>query len=146
MIPRVIQSKFLIVFVSAFLCLNLSGSFCLAYCQVKTIETEREHCPLAKTNDDHCSRAKSGTQINAPSFENSIGESAVDCCLPALNFFVGKLEKNQFPVHTAIAKSEDFSFAQHESFEKIEYASNFSYQKPLLDHRAARLKNCVFRI
>ena len=146
MIRRITQSKFLIVFISAFLCLNLSGSLCLAYCQIKDAKTEAEHCPLAKLDKENCPKTKSGNQSDSTLPENSIGGSEVECCIPAINVFVAHLEKNQFPVQTAVAESSDFSFAKPAAFEKIQYSSNFSYRKPLFDYRTARLKNCVFRI
>ena len=146
MIRRIVQSRFLIVFISAFLCLNLSGSFCLAYCQIKVAKAETEHCPLAKLDKEHCPKTKSGVQSDSTPPETSIGGSAIDCCLPAINDFVAKLEKNLFPVQTAVAPINNFSLAKPAGFEKVRYTSEFSYQKPLFDYRTARLKNCVFRI
>lgn len=144
MIRGIIQSRFLIVFISAFLCLNLSGSFCLAYCQIKDVKAEAEYCPLAKLDKENCPKSRNRSDLISP--ENSIGGDAVDCCLPAINFFAAKLEKNQFPVQTAVAETNDFSPVKPAAFEKIRYSSDFSYQTPLFDYRTARLKNCVFRI
>ncbi len=146
MIRGAIQSRFLIVFISAFLCLNLSGSFCLAYCQIKDVKAEAGHCPLAKLDKENCPKTKSEVRSDSTPPENSISGSAIDCCLPAINFFVATLEKNQFSTQTAIAATNDFSPSKPAVFEKIRYSSDFSYQTPLFDYRMARLKNCVFRI
>lgn len=146
MIRGITQSKLLIVFISAFLCLNLSGSFCLAYCQIKDVKAEAEHCPLAKLDKENCPKTKGGVRSDSTLQENSIGGSAIDCCLPAINVFVGTLEKNQFPAQTTVAVINKFSLAKPAAFEKVQYTPEFSYQKPLFDYRTARLKNCVFRI
>lgn len=146
MIRRIIQSRILIIFISAFLCLNLSGSFCLAYCQIKVAKSETEHCPLAKLDKENCPKTKSVNSSDLTSFENSISGNEIDCCLPAINFFVATLEKNQFPTQTTVAAINDFSLAKPVAFEKVQYTPKFSYQKPLFDYRTARLKNCVFRI
>ena len=146
MIRGTIQSRFLIVFISAFLCLNLSGSFCLAYCQIKVAKAEAEHCPLAKLDKENCPKTKSEVQTDSTPPENSIGGSAIDCCLPAINVFAGTLEKNQFSTQTAATQSNKLSFVKPAAFENFQYTPEFSYQKPLFDYRTARLKNCVFRI
>lgn len=146
MLKHIIQSKLLIVFISAFLCLNLSGSLCLVYCEIKESKADAEHCPLAKRDKENCPKTKSENQNDSASPKNSIGAGAVDCCLPAINVFAAHLEKNQFPVQTAKAKNSDFSFVKLAAFEKIQNSSRFSYRKPLFDYRTARLKNCVFRI
>ncbi len=145
MIRRIIQSKFLVVFISSFLCLNLSGSLCLVYCQVKDVKAEAEHCPLMKLDKENCPSTKSENKNDSTTLKNSIGENAVDCCIPAINVFAGTLEKNQTSHHTAAAK-EVSAFAKPAVFEKVRYSSNFTYQKPLFDYQTARLKNCVFRI
>lgn len=144
MIRRIGQSKFLAVFISAFLCLNLSGSFCLAYCQVKSAETKEEHCPLAKLDAENCPMSKSTGK--AASHSNAVKRNALDCCSPSINAFIAPLEKHQISFQTNAVIEKTISFTQPTAFGKTNYQSAFSYQKPLYDYRKAHLKNCVFRI
>lgn len=145
MFRRIVQSKILAVFISAFLCLNLSGSLCLAYCHFK--KAEAEHCPLAKLDAESCPMTK-GLQKNVSDQAAKFSKGqAIDCCTPAINYFIAPLEKHQFSFQIAdVPKEKTFSFTPTAAFEKIDFQPDFSYRKPLYDYRKARLKNCVFLI
>lgn len=142
MLLRITRSKFLLFFVSAFLCLNLSGASCLAYCQITETKAEVEHCPLAKF-DKNCPNGKSE---NANDSYNVTNGTAADCCSLAINFFVAKLEKNEFSVQLAAAVDSTVSRQKRISVEIIKPSPEFFYRPPSLDFQNARLKNCVFRI
>jgi hypothetical protein len=145
MFRRIVQSKFLAIFISAFLCLNLSGSLCLAYCQVKTAETE--HCPLAKPDAESCPMSKGLQKTDSTPLTKIAKGHTLDCCTPAINYFAAPLEKHQFSFQIADVPAEKtFSFSPTAAFEQINFQSDFSYRKPLYDYRKARLKNCVFLI
>ena len=144
MFQRIVQKKFLIVFISAFLCLNLSGSFCLAYCQIKDLNTKTEHCPLAKLDAENCPMSKTAGLPDA-GFKVAKGISP-DCCNLAINVFAATLEKHHISFQKAETARKEISFFQPIYFERAEYSSDFSYKKPLYDRRAERLKNRVFRI
>ncbi len=144
MFRRITKSKFFAIFISAFLCLNLSGSFCIAYCQVEMAKTE--HCPLTKPDAESCPMTKGGQKTSSGSLAKIAKGHALDCCAPAINYFAAPLEHYQFSFQTADTPKNGTSFSLNAAFEKISYTPDFSYQKPLYDYRKARLKICVFRI
>lgn len=145
MFSRIGRSKFLAVFISAFLCLNLSGSLCLAYCQIE--KAEIEHCPLSKLKAENCPLTK-GKQAKELSKElsDAVRGHEIDCCTPAINYFAAPLEKHRFSFQIANLPVQKTGFLPANAFEKPSLQIDFSYQKPLYDHRHSRLKNCVFRI
>lgn len=144
MFRRISKSKFLAIFISAFLCLNLSGSLCLAYCQVNTAETE--HCPLAKLDADNCPMTKVLEQTGSNSLSDIAKGHTLDCCTPAINYFAAPLEKHKLSFQIADVPEKETSFSPTAAFEQINFQPDFSYRKPLYDYRKARLKNCVFLI
>ena len=145
MFQRIVQKKFLIIFISAFLCLNLSGSFCLAYCQIKDLNAKTEHCPLAKLDAENCPKTRIAPDLPDTDFKFAKG-SLTYCCNLAINVFAATVEKHHISFQKAELSQKTFSFFQPTFFEKTTFSSDFSYKKPLHDSRIARLKNCVFRI
>lgn len=141
---RVIQSKLLIVFFAAFLCVNLSGSLSLVYCQVKADDARDEHCPFVKIDKENCPKTTSDIKRDVHLIKHANGGEKIDCCFPAISFFAAPLEKNQ----TAFQRTAniDFSIFRPVLLEKFQYPSSYSYRSPLFGHQKSRLKNCVFRI
>ena len=144
MFRRIFQTKFTAFIISAFLCLNLSGAFCAAFCQAKSVKTEKHHCPMAKTDAESCPMSKGVSQKDSHS--NAVKAQSLECCIPAINVFTAKLEKHQTTFQTALKAENKIDFSKAFVFEKSNYSPNFSYRKPLYDHRKARLRNCVFLI
>ncbi len=144
MFRRIFHTKFTAFIISAFLCLNLSGAFCVAFCQAKTVSAERHRCPLAKSDSEHCPMPKSADkpELQAKVFKGNL----IACCNLAINVFVAKLEKHQVSFQTGIKTARLIEFSKSFTFEKIIYLPDVSYRKPFYDYRIARLKNCVFRI
>lgn len=144
MFRRIFQTKFTAFIISAFLCLNLSGAFCVAFCQAKSVKAEKHHCPLAKTDAETCPMSKGEGKTNSRSkFANGISS---ECCNLAINVFAAKLEKHQTIFQTALKAENKIGFSKSFTFENFNYSTDFRYRKPLYDHRKARLKNCVFLI
>lgn len=148
MFRGITKSKFLIVFISAFLCLNLSGSLCLAYCQAKTSAAETEHCPIAKAKRINCPNS-TGEDVSGTVSAHHFSGDEIDCCIPPINFFAAPLEKNQTTFQTTEAAK---NFAANASFsvsaiadKRRSYPARF-HLKPPLDRRVERVKNGVFRI
>ncbi len=138
------QTKFTAFIISAFLCLNLSGAFCAAFCQAKSVREEKHHCPLRKMDAESCPMSKGESKKSSRS-KLAKGISP-ECCNLAINVFAAKLEKHQTAFQTVLKSENKIEFSKSFGFEKINYSPDFNYRKPLYDYRKARLKNCVFLI
>lgn len=137
------QTKFLSLFVVAFLCLNAGGILCLTYC-TQAVQAKAGHCPLKKQGAPHCPHSEKKTS----STENYSFEAvSVRCCLLPVSIFAAPLENNAgVTVDTAVAVN----------IEKIEFTPvflvrsrqipKFYYRPPPNDVRFERVRNQVFRI
>ena len=126
---------------SALLVITLSGAYCLFCCQETSAKTTAESCPLHKTN--HCNFAKN----NSPeASEIAASVNLFECCGLKFNFFVAKLEKNNFSEQSLAIPNNVFSFLQSVNFESKEVLTYSVYRAPIFDSRFSRVRNCVFRI
>ena len=139
-----LRSKFLSVFVLAFLCLNVGAGACLAYCGgwFSAVSGEDEHCPLAKLSPENCPMNKSRSETD--SF--SKGVPVMDCCALPLNFVFAPLEKNNFVFHAPFAKRIIAGAPKFEIQRQFGLNTEFSYHSPPLDSRIERIKYGVFLI
>jgi hypothetical protein len=126
---------------SALLVITLSGAYCLFCCQETSAKTVAESCPLHKTN--HCNFAKNKSPEAS---ETAASINLFECCGLKFNFFVGKLEKNEFSQQSPAIANNFFNFLQSVNFENKAKFTDFVYRAPLYDSRFSRVKNCVFRI
>ncbi len=144
MIRNFTKTKFLTVLLTAFLCLNLSGSLCLVHCQWMDMSEDTEHCPIAKLDKENCPNSSESSEEKSKLKTKS--QNISNCCDLAINPAVAKLEKQQqITQQVAESRKATYNF-QPIWFEKTIHQTKFSYQKPLKDKRIIRLKICVFLI
>ncbi len=131
---------------AALLMITMSGAYYLFCCQeMKAAVAKAEHCPLSKAvQTEHCNFSKNKTSETAPQTVTSI--NLFECCNLKFNFFVAKLEKNEFPQQTPVLAKSLSGFLQSVKLENNTEYTDFSYRAPILDSRDRRVRNCVFRI
>src|SRR3982751_5126924 len=90
--PSALKIKLVTFFILAFLCLNVGGAVCLAYCQSGVaMQAAKDHCPLHKADAD-C-HSKKDAQKSSDQF--AVEANSVTCCTLAINVFIAPLEKRQ---------------------------------------------------
>jgi len=131
---------------AALLVITLSGAYYLFCCQeMRAAVAKAEHCPLSKTvQTEHCNFSKNKTSETPPQTATSL--NVFECCNLKFNFFVAKLEKNEFPQQSPVLVNNFFNFLQSVKFETNARVTDFSYRAPVFDSRDQRVRNCVFRI
>ncbi|HVE56950.1 MAG TPA: hypothetical protein VNB22_08975 [Pyrinomonadaceae bacterium] len=132
---------------AALLVLTLSGAYYLLCCQeMKAATAQAEHCPLSKSvRTEHCNFSKNKTSETPSQTAASI--NLFECCNLKFNFFVAKLEKNEFPQQTPSALANNFfNFLQSVKLENNAGFTGFSYRVPVFGSRDLHVRNCVFRI
>jgi len=102
-----------------------------------------DHCPLAKKPADCPHHAGKEAPVNGPAVESN----AVSCCTIAINIFAVPLERKQTVQHLVQATPLEttqtiISFVSSNFRSPARTVS----RRPALDHRAERVKHCVFRI
>jgi hypothetical protein len=129
---------------AALLVITLSGVYCLFCCpEVRAaVGPETEHCPFSKpAQTEHCNPSKNNALETAASIR------LFECCGLPFNFFVAKLEKNEFPQQQTPALAKNFfNFSGPVKPASSARATAFSYRAPVLETRDLHLRNCVFRI
>lgn len=133
--------------IAALLVITLSGAYYLLCCQeMQAAAAKADHCPLSKAvQTEHCNFSKNKSSEAPPQTAASI--NLFECCSLKFNFFVAKLEKNEFPQQTPSALANNFfNFLQSVKLENNAGLTGFSYRAPVFDSRRLRVKNCVFRI
>ncbi len=137
-----LQSKNLTAkILSALLVMTLSGAYCLFCCQETSAKMSAESCPLAKTN--HCNFDKNQSPEAS---QTAASINLFECCGLKFNFFVAKLEKNNFSIQVSTATAGNFNFGQSFKFENSQKSTNFTDYAPIFESRDLCIKNCVFRI
>jgi hypothetical protein len=143
MATRRYKTKFLAVFLIAFVCLNAGGAVCVAFCRsFETAVVEKDHCPLSK-KEDHCKKKPKENQGQAV----SLTENAMDCCPLTVSFFAAPVETRQMNVEgpAAVPAPERF-FGFQSRIIAIDPQTIDSYRGPPKDRRPDRIKNCILRI
>jgi len=133
--------------IAALLVITLSGVYYLLCCQeMNAAAAKAEHCPLSKAvQTEHCNFSKNQTS-EAP-LQTAASINLFECCSLKFNFFVAKLEKNEFPRQAPPALADNFlNFLQAGKLENNAKFTGFSYRAPIFDSRDRRVRNCVFRI
>ena len=146
MVRKYLQPKILLKnTAAALLVLTLSGAFYLLCCQeMKAAAAKVEHCPLSKAvQTEHCNFSKNKTSETS---QTATSINLFECCNLKFNFFVAKLEKNEFPQQTPALANNFFNFLQSVKLENNTRVTDFSYRAPVFDSRDQRVRNCVFRI
>jgi hypothetical protein len=131
---------------AALLVITLSGALYLLCCQeMKAAAAKAEHCPLSKAvQTEHCNFSKNKTSENS---QTAVSINLFECCNLKFNFFVAKLEKNEFPQQAPTALANNFfNFLQSVKLENAAKLTDFSYRARVFDNRRERIRNCVFRI
>src|SRR5437868_14884508 len=145
MFRPVLQPKILLKnTLAALLVITLSGAYCLFCCQDTNAANKTEHCPLSKISKaDHCnfSKQKAAETSNAAASINLF-----ECCGLKFNFFVAKLEKNQFPQQTPVLANNFSNFLESVKLENKTGFTDFFYRAPAFENGARHIRNCVFRI
>ena len=143
MLRNRIITRFVALFVVAFICLNAGGAVCVAYCQSFDISAKTDHCPLQELSE-HCNKPR-----NKASDSNAIANTTrePDCCPFTISFIAAPVEKSSFPLQTIGALSPQeptpsifFVASQKRSIE------HSAYRGPPMDRRVDRLKHCINRI
>lgn len=147
MFRKYLQPKILLKnTLAAFLMITVSGVYCLFCCtDASAAASEAEHCPLSKTvTSEHCDFSKKNAA------ETSTAEAkanAFECCGLKFNFYVAKLDKNEFSQKTPSALARNFSsFPQSASRENKTGLTAFFYRAPVYEKGSLHVKNRVFRI
>jgi hypothetical protein len=133
---------------AALLVITLSGAYYLLCCQeMKAAVAKAEHCPLSKAvKSEHCNFSKNKSSETATP-QTATGINLFECCSLKFNFFVAKLEKNEFPQQTPTALAGNFfNFLQTVKLENNAGFTVSPYRPPVFDNRPERVRNCVFRI
>lgn len=138
------KTRFLSLFVFAFLCLNAGGVFCLAYCGQAVKARAANHCPLKKKGSDHCHGSKKTTQTTDT---DSLEASSVKCCLLPISLFATPLEAKYGVAIDAVtvANIETPDFAPI-LLVRSRQLPKFYYRPPPNDRGTDRVRNQVFRI
>ena len=141
--PSRAHTRFLSLFVVAFLCLNPGAVLCLAYCNSHTTPVGSTHCPLKKAGADCPHSGKSNTATDRSSFDS---DSVKGCVMP-VNIIAAPLESKVRSSAVALATV---------NIDKIPLATvalvrsrqlpKFYYRPPPNDGRLDRVRNQVFRI
>ncbi len=142
---RSLTTKFLSLFLVAFVCLNAGGALCVAYCQssIEASHVPKDHCPLKK-KAEHCDPGQQKQDIQEIA---KVGGSQADCCPMTVSFIAAPIEKSSFSVKApATALIAAFESAEPVNFTRIKINIPTAYRGPPLDQRTSRLKNCVIRI
>lgn len=134
-----LKTRFLALFVTAFVCLNGAGAACVAYCQTMDEPAETaDHCPLKKLAED--------CDSDRPAFSAHDGE--FDCCPMTVSFFAAPFEKHSYSFKQSAAAAVvpvGFIRAEYRSFTPL--ISSISYRgPPPLDRRIDRIKHRVLLI
>jgi hypothetical protein len=132
--------------IAALLVTTLSGALYLLCCQeMKAMTAKAEHCPLSKAvKSEHCNFSKNKTSETS---QTAVNINLFECCNLKFNFFVAKLEKNEFPQAAPTALVNNFfNFLQTVNLENNAGFTDFSYRSRVFDNRRERIRNCVFRI
>jgi hypothetical protein len=142
---RTFTTRFISVFVIAFICLNGVGALCVAYCQ--TFDMERaaaleEHCPMSKEAGHH---SKSSSEDKVPAF--NVGSDELDCCPLTVTFVSAPLEaKNQLKGAALPKQINTHTGSVWTEVHRLLSAETISYRGPPLDRRVDRIKHCVLLI
>ena len=136
-------AKLTALFVTAFICLNAGGAFCVAYCQEFVAAAEAEHCPLQKKSE-HCDKNKT-RHSDSNALDASNGE--MDCCPLTVSLFAAPVEAKNFFFEAALAIPVQEVLFKPAAFQsQRRFLSDINYRGPPLDLRINRLKHSVFRI
>jgi hypothetical protein len=130
---------------AALLAITLSGAYYFFCCQeMDAAPAKAESCPLIKVSkSEHCNFSK---HQSPEASQTATSVNTFECCGLKFNFFVAKLEKNDFPQQVPAAQNNFFNFLQSVKSESKQSFTDFSYHAPIFDSRDLRVKNCVFRI
>jgi len=130
---------------AALLMITMSGAYYLFCCLEMQAAAKAEHCPLSKAvQTEHCNFSKNKSSETPPQTATSI--NLFECCNLKFNFFLAKLEKNEFPQQTPVLAKNFSGFLQSIKLENKTAYTDFSYRAPIFDSRDLRVRNCVFRI
>ena len=135
------HTRFLSLFVLAFLCFNASAVYCLAFCGQIT-QAKTDNCPLMMTGA-HCPRSDN----KSTTADFSISSSPVKCFVLPFSPFAAPLEnKVLIAVDTpGVASVEKIDLVPAPLY-LTRQTPKFYYRPPPNDHRPDRVRNQVFRI
>jgi|GEM_PF-3871811 len=128
--------------IAALLMLTLSGAFYLFCCQPAAAKSAH-HQAIAESSaeDCHFSKNKSSETSPAATLLNSF-----ECCPLKFNFFVAKLEKNEFPQQAPALANKFSGFFKSVKLAHSTGFTDFSYRAPAFESRDSHIRNCIFRI
>jgi hypothetical protein len=121
--------------------ITLSGVYFLFCCQEMYASNKSAHQPAEKSEHCHFSKSKKSETPRA-----AAGVNICEHCGLRFNFFVAKLEKNQFPQKTPALANNFFHFLKSVNPANKAGFTGFSYRAPVFENRDLHIKNCVFRI
>ena len=139
-------TRFLSLFVVAFLCLNPGAVICLAYCS-HNVQVNTVHCPLKKAGAD-CphSRAKT-TTTTTPKDTSSVDTGSARGCVMPVNIIAAPLESKVGIYATAVTNVNINKIAlANVALVRTRQIPKFYYRPPPNDRRIDRILNQVFRI
>ena len=138
------KTRFVALFVVAFICLNAGGAMCVAYCRsyMPAVDTA-EHCPLKKI-DSHCNKK---SNIETPADATALAGDEIFCCSVTVGFLPAPVEKSfRFTSLVSTVAVERLTFKVR-VISTPGFTSTFDYRgPPPLDRRVERIKHRLLRI
>ena len=137
------HTRFVSLFVVAFLCLNAGGALCLTYCSQKaSANSARADESLLS---DHCRKAKK--QAEKRSDNSSVTPDEAACCMLPVGMFPAPVEKS-LSYSVVLAGTVEIPNFDYSAPVILDVSSKHIpvYRPPPLDRRVERLLNCVIRI
>jgi hypothetical protein len=135
-------SRYIAIFVVAFLCLNLGGALCLTHCALERISAEDEFAGLS----EHCKAIKLAEKADSADSE---GNTAADtnfsvCCSVPVALVAAPIEKRtEFEKVAAVALVPQIANIPIVPASRDAEPSIPVYRPPPLDRRGDRLLHCV---
>ena len=138
------HTRFLSLFVVAFLCLNAGGVLCLAYCATPS-KAASDHCPLKKKTSEHCNHSNNKEQASE---SVAFKANTVTCCIMPVSIFAAPLEQKAGKITEAVPVADVVNEAVFVPaiLPRSRQIPKFYYRPPPNDTRFERVRNPVFRI
>ncbi|HJS52476.1 MAG TPA: hypothetical protein VJ781_11290 [Pyrinomonadaceae bacterium] len=143
MLRNRIVTRFVALFVVAFICLNAGGAVCVGYCQTFDSKVSSDHSSRQKVSG-HCDRAAEHARDS-----NVVAETTreMDCCPFTTSFVAAPIEKQSLSLDSVATSPSQEAYVSFVFLAgRKESVIGNAYRGPPMDRRIDRLKNCIIRI
>ncbi|QQS32025.1 MAG: hypothetical protein IPM50_10105 [Acidobacteriota bacterium] len=135
-------SRYIAIFVVAFLCLNLGGALCFTHCALERASAEDEFAGLS----DHCKAIKLAEQAENKDDSATNSEVSVCCAVPTALVAAPTEKKVELQKVVAAALAAELPNIPLVAASRNDQTSIPVYRPPPLDRRGERLLHCVHLI